>query len=261
LMAADMIESCIKRTLQAFEKWLQKGGKSTDYMVPIGISAMINVVIDAKNQSLKLCAVDGIDVHQYHTKIDEFLEKVSQQMIRGLVQKLISVLENVLGKLARYDEGSVFAPIFNFTSQINISKVLNPASSSQNPPANELGLSYVNFIRANLEIFHQKINDELWILGLFEYWYTQTMNAICDWLTDRLDLSLHPYQMTCLGLIVKKTYSEFEIQGAPEVCLRSKTYQTIYARMQMEEANVHLKMEGGTGGERMFPARGEENDY
>lgn len=50
LMAADMIESCIKRTLQAFEKLLQKGGKSTDYMVPIGISAMINVVIDAKNQ-------------------------------------------------------------------------------------------------------------------------------------------------------------------------------------------------------------------
>lgn len=31
--------------------------------------------------------------------------------------------------------------------------------------------------------------------------------------------------------------------------------------MQMEEANVHLKMEGGGSGERMFPARGEDDDY
>ena len=35
---------------------------STDYIVPTDMCAMINVILDAKNQSLKLCAVDGVDV-------------------------------------------------------------------------------------------------------------------------------------------------------------------------------------------------------
>ena len=35
---------------------------ATDYLLPTEICAMVNVVIDAKNQSLKLCAVDGVDV-------------------------------------------------------------------------------------------------------------------------------------------------------------------------------------------------------
>ena len=32
-----------------------------DYIVPTEICAMINVVLDAKNQSFKLCSVDGVD--------------------------------------------------------------------------------------------------------------------------------------------------------------------------------------------------------
>lgn len=63
-MACDMIESCITRTDQAFQHWLKKGTGfvSTDYVLPSEMCAMVNVILDAKNQSFKLCAVDGVDV-------------------------------------------------------------------------------------------------------------------------------------------------------------------------------------------------------
>lgn len=63
-MACDMIESCIQRTENAFQQWLKKSVTfiSTDYILPSEMCAMVNVILDAKNQSFKLCAVDGIDV-------------------------------------------------------------------------------------------------------------------------------------------------------------------------------------------------------
>lgn len=64
LMACDMIESCIQRTEGSFQQWLKKSVTfiSTDYIIPSEMCAMVNVILDAKNQSFKLCAVDGIDV-------------------------------------------------------------------------------------------------------------------------------------------------------------------------------------------------------
>ena len=78
MMACDMIDSCIKRTDASFQNHLNRikiNLNPTDYIVPTEICAMINVVIDAKNQSFKLCAVDGIDVVSY------FLKKYTQTSI------------------------------------------------------------------------------------------------------------------------------------------------------------------------------------
>ena len=54
----------ISRTYTSFETQLKKGIliDATTYVLPSEICAMVNVVLDAKNQSLKLCAVDGVDV-------------------------------------------------------------------------------------------------------------------------------------------------------------------------------------------------------
>lgn len=64
LMACDMIESCLQRTEQSFQGWLKKSVTfiSTDYIISTEMCAMVNVILDAKNQSFKLCSVDGIDV-------------------------------------------------------------------------------------------------------------------------------------------------------------------------------------------------------
>lgn len=154
-MACDMIESCIQRTENAFQQWLKKSVTfiSTDYIIPSEICAMVNVILDAKNQSFKLCAVDGIDVvsvqfkfiykthhlnakhnntitfanrilffatfqHQYHTKIDDQIDKTLASMNQGLMAKLMSVLEATLSKLSRYDEGSLIGSILSFTVNI-----------------------------------------------------------------------------------------------------------------------------------------------
>jgi len=216
LMAADMIEAAAKRTLKAFEVWIKRGSKGTDYILPTEVLVMINVVIDFKNQALKLCSLHtGENMHQYHTKSDEFLEKVQQQMKQNIIDKLTSVLENTTGKLARYDEGSFFSSILSLAK-----------------PTDELGKQYVNFMRASLEQIRQKIVDEIYVLTIFEAWYAAQMKMISDWLTERLDSGLHPYQLTCLMNMTKKCYSDFELQLVPESTLKSKVYQTICSRLQ-----------------------------
>ncbi|KAH9643917.1 hypothetical protein HF086_016467 [Spodoptera exigua] len=64
LMACDMMETCIQRTEASFQSWLKKSVTfmSTDYILPAETCAMVNVALDAKNQALKLCAVEGVDI-------------------------------------------------------------------------------------------------------------------------------------------------------------------------------------------------------
>ena len=65
-----LIFNYIFRTDDKFQNHLKKGIvlNATDYLLPTEICAMVNVVIDAKNQSLKLCAVDGVDVVSFCTQ-------------------------------------------------------------------------------------------------------------------------------------------------------------------------------------------------
>lgn len=237
LMACDMIESCIQRTDTAFQQWLKKGVTfiSTDYIIPTEMCAMVNVILDAKNQSFKLCAVDGVDLHQYHTKIDDMIEKTSSGMTQGMIAKLVSVLEATLSKLGRYDEGSLIGSILSFTNVSGTGK--------------DMGQAYVNFTRNCMDQIRSKVNDELWILNFFEQWYMAQIQIICNWLSERLDHSLHFYQCTCLAVIVKKLYSDFELQGVMEDKLNSKIYQTVSQRMQTEEAACALSMPQGRGDE------------
>ncbi|CAE1300698.1 CADPS [Acanthosepion pharaonis] len=162
IMAADMIEAAAKRTLKAFETWLKKGSKGTDYIIHSEVCVMVNVITDCKNKALHLCALDSGE------------------------NILLSVLESVLSKLARYDEGTFFSSILSLTK-----------------PVNEIGKAYVDFMRGNLEQLRQRLADELLTLNIFEQWYTGQTKLICDWLTERLDLSLHPYQLTCIMTINK----------------------------------------------------------
>lgn len=75
-----------------------------------------------------------------------------------------------------------------------------------------------------------------------QQWYTAQIQMLCNWLSERLDHSLHLYQCTCLAHIVKKIYSDFELQGVMEEKLNTKTYQTIDKRMKTEEATCALTM-------------------
>ncbi|XP_066208153.1 calcium-dependent secretion activator 1 isoform X7 [Saccopteryx leptura] len=223
LMASDMIESCVKRTRIAFEVKLQKTSRSTDFRVPQSICTMFNVMVDAKAQSTKLCSMEmgqefAKEWHQYHSKIDELIEETVKEMITLLVAKFVTILEGVLAKLSRYDEGTLFSSFLSFT--------VKAASKYVDVPQ----------------------------------WYNSSMNVICTWLTDRMDLQLHIYQLKTLIRMVKKTYRDFRLQGVLDSTLNSKTYETIRNRLTVEEATASVSEGGGLQGISMKDSDEEDEE-
>uniref|UniRef100_A0AAX7SH09 Calcium dependent secretion activator 2 n=1 Tax=Astatotilapia calliptera TaxID=8154 RepID=A0AAX7SH09_ASTCA len=240
LMASDMMEACVKRTKSAFDAKMQKVCKSTDSLLPLSVCTMFNVLIDAKNQCSKLCVLDSEQEQQYHSKIDVLIDEALKDIITSLVSKFAAVLNGVLSKLSRYDEGTFFSSVLSFTVS---SHVFVPGNGVM-----DLADTYTSFVRQNQDILHCGVSDELYIETVFDQWYTDSMRAICVWLTDRLDLQLHMYQLKTLINIVKKTYHDFRLQGVQDSTLNIKSYETIYNRLTMEEATVAVKAGDGLRG-------------
>jgi calcium-dependent secretion activator len=121
-MASDMIEACATRVLKQLDVQMKKGNIisgtiGTDYLFSNECCTMVNVIIDCKAQALKLCSYNG-NLNRYHTKIDEFLERSLNEISKQIVAKFLSVLDSILKKLSRYDEGSFFAPILSLTVRL-----------------------------------------------------------------------------------------------------------------------------------------------
>ncbi|XP_025907446.1 calcium-dependent secretion activator 2 isoform X4 [Nothoprocta perdicaria] len=252
LMATDMIEACVKRTRIAFELKLQKTNKSTDLRIPSSLCTMFNVLVDAKKQTAKLCILDGGQEQQYHSKIDDLIEETVKEIISLLVSKVVSVLEGVLSKLSRYDEGTFFSSLVSFTVKAAAKYVDVPK------PGMDLADTYIMFVRQNQDILREKVNEEMYIEKLFDQWYSSSMKVICVWLADRLDVQLHIYQLKTLIKIVKKTYRDFRLQGVLEGTLNSKTYDTVHSRLTVEEATVSVTAAGGLQGISMKDSDEEE---
>ncbi|KAM8891048.1 calcium-dependent secretion activator 2-like isoform 3-T3 [Spinachia spinachia] len=247
LMASDMMEACIKRTKWAFDCKMQKAGRSTEFRVAPPLCTMFNVLMDAKKQCSKLCVLDaGQEIdrqwQQYHSKIDVLIDEAFKDMISSLVAKLTAVLDGVLSKLSRYDEGTFFSSILSFTN-----------------PGMDLADTYITFIRQNQDALRDGVADELHVDEVFEQWYSGAMKAACVWLADRLDLQLHTYQLKTLIKIVKKTYRDFRLQGVLDATLNNKSYETVYARLAGEEATAAVKSGDGLQGISMRDSD-EEDD-
>uniref|UniRef100_A0A8C5HE45 Calcium dependent secretion activator 2 n=1 Tax=Gouania willdenowi TaxID=441366 RepID=A0A8C5HE45_GOUWI len=253
LMASDMMEACVKRTKSAFDTKMQKASKTTDFRVPPSVCTMFNVLMDAKKQCSKLCVLDSGQEQQYHSKIDVLIDDAFKEMISSLVSKFAAVLDGVLSKLSRYDEGTLFSSILSFTVKAAAKYVEVPK------PGMDVADTYITFVRQNQDILRDHINDELCIENMFEQWYTGSMKMVCVWLTDRLDLQLHMYQLKTLIKIVKKTYRDFRLQGVLDGTLNNKSYETIYNRLTVEEATAAVKAGDGLQGISMRDSE-EEDD-
>lgn len=258
LMASDMMEACVKRTKSAFDSKMQKSSRSTDFRVPLSVCTMFNVLMDAKKQCSKLCVLDtGQETdkqwQQYHSKIDVLIDDTFKEMMASLVAKFASVLDSVLSKLSRYDEGTFFSSILSFTVKAAAKYVEVPK------PGMDLADTYITFVRQNQDILRDRVNDELYTEKVFDQWYTSSMKAICVWLTDRLDLQLHMYQLKTLIKIVKKSYRDFRLQGVLDGTLNNKSYETIFNRLSVEEATAAVKAGDGLQGISMRDSDGEDD--
>ncbi|XP_039627367.1 calcium-dependent secretion activator 1 isoform X7 [Polypterus senegalus] len=254
LMSSDMIESCVKRTRIAFEAKLQKTSRSTDFRVPQSICTMFNVMVDAKAQSAKLCSMEMGQERQYHSQIDNLIEETVKEMITLLVAKFATILEGVLAKLSRYDEGTLFSSFLSFTVKAASKYVDVPK------PGMDVADAYVTFVRHSQDILRDKVNEEIYIERLFDQWYTSSMNLIGTWLTDRMDLQLHIYQLKILIRIVKKKYRDFRLQGVLDSTLNSKMYDTVRNRLTLEEATASVSEGGGLQGITMKDSDEEDEE-
>ncbi|XP_077582324.1 calcium-dependent secretion activator 1 isoform X9 [Stigmatopora nigra] len=253
LMSSDMIESCIKRTRASFEAKLQRSSRATDFRVPQSVCTMFNVMVDAKVQSAKLCAMDLDQERQYHSQIDNLIEETVKEMITLLVAKFVVILESVLAKLSRYDEGTLFSSFLSFTVKAASKYVDVPK------PGMDVADGYVTFVRHSQDMLREKVNEEVYVERLFDQWYTSTMNMVGTWLTDRMDLQLHVYQLKILIRIVKKKYRDFRLQGVLDSTLNSKMYETVRNRLTLEEATASVR-EGGMQGISMKDSDEEGSD-
>ncbi|XP_038553748.1 calcium-dependent secretion activator 1 isoform X7 [Micropterus salmoides] len=253
LMSSNMIENCVKRTRMAFESKLTKSSKSTDFRISPTLCTMFNVMVDAKDQSAKLCAMEMGQEKQYHTQIDELIEESVKDMIQLLVAKFVAILEGVLAKISRYDEGTLFSSFLSFTVKAASKYVDVPK------PGMDVADGYVTFVRHSQDMLRDKVNEEVYIERLFDQWYTATMNLLGTWLTERMDQQLHVYQLKILIRITKKKYRDFRLQGVLDSTLNSKMYDTVRNRLTLEEATASVR-EGGMQGISMKDSDEEDEE-
>nr|CDS27885.1 calcium dependent secretion activator 1 [Hymenolepis microstoma] len=245
-MCSSLLREAAKRTLVELDSHLRQSSKSTELIVPLECLTMINTITAIRMQLFSLChrnesevagdAQSGsktespgeISISQptsvrMYTETEAFLEGIHRQMSVILTDHLAYVLTTVLNRLARYDEGNL------------ISSILTLAK-----PVDEDGRSYTHFISANLQILCQNLVDDVYLLSLFENWYTSQLRLIQEWLTQRRNNVLHAYQIKCLATIVRKVFSDFELQGVATHVLENMTYKNVCHRLQVEEATLSV---------------------
>uniref|UniRef100_A0A4W6DP66 Ca2+-dependent activator protein for secretion b n=1 Tax=Lates calcarifer TaxID=8187 RepID=A0A4W6DP66_LATCA len=165
LMSSNMIENCVKRTRMAFESKLAKSSKSTDFRISPTLCTMFNVMVDAKDQSAKLCAMEMGQEKQFHSQIDDLIEESVRDMIQLLVAKFVAILEGVLAKISRYDEGTLFSSFLSFTVKAASKYVDVPK------PGMDVADGYVTFVRHSQDMLRDKVNEEVYIERLFDKKY------------------------------------------------------------------------------------------
>ena len=224
LMASDMIQSVVSRTLKKFSEFIKSYRVSFEFCITEQLCNLINAVVECRKQSVKICAA-GVDAsgttHLYHVKVEEVLEEGYENMQKQITDKLDKVLEMVLTKLSRYDEGSFTASLFSLAK-----------------PGMELSYSFTSFINSNQEILREKISDEVFIESVFTKWYNSSVKLLAKWLNERAELQLHLYQLKTLIKIFKSLYRDFELQGVCEI--KNKDYESVHKRLSVEEATASV---------------------
>ncbi|KTG04766.1 hypothetical protein cypCar_00029971, partial [Cyprinus carpio] len=102
---------------------------------------------------------------QYHSKIDVLIDEAFKEMISSLVSKFAAVLDGVLSKLSRYDEGTFFSSILSFTVKAAAKYVDVPK------PGMDLADTYITFVRQNQDILRDRVNDEMYTEKIFDKSY------------------------------------------------------------------------------------------
>ncbi|XP_028398067.1 calcium-dependent secretion activator 1-like isoform X2 [Dendronephthya gigantea] len=236
LMSSDMIEACVMRVRESYSSWIKRGRYAMDYVIPQQICVMFNVIAQASKQAKDICHSTAEmrmqrdrgnpAEHSYHPDVREFLMETESFLITEIVAKIDTVLEGLLKKLSRYDQGTIKSHIFSLSSQTD-----------------EARIKYIQFCQVNLGQIQNSIHDDRSRKKLLRNWYGHLMRLLVTWLTDRISLKLHPYQLQTLFPLVKSFPEDFAVYGLKSSrVLHSSNYKRVYSRLQVEET-----LESGEG--------------
>ncbi|VDO71333.1 unnamed protein product [Schistosoma margrebowiei] len=234
------------------ESLVRKCAKTVDLILPLECFTMLNTISELRAHLFSLChPTDPVNMvinntsnnitrshrqpvrnaTQLHMETQEFFESVQKNMMVIIIDHCMIILNGVLKKLTRFDENKLFSSILVLTK-----------------PNDEEGQAYGTFLHINLQNLSENLVDEVSMLSMLEIWYTRQMKAIYDWLIQRKSILLHPHQIKCLSIIVKKIFSAFELQGLPQNVLNTIVYQTVIQRIQVEETTQCVKKEARSSG-------------
>ncbi|CAH8504474.1 unnamed protein product [Schistosoma mattheei] len=252
ILCAQMLREVVKRTLIELESLVRKCAKTVDLILPLECFTMLNTISELRAHLFSLChPTDPVNMvinntsnnitrshrqsvrnaTQLHMETQEFFESVQKNMMVIIIDHCMIILNGVLKKLTRFDENKLFSSILVLTK-----------------PNDEEGQAYGTFLHINLQNLSENLVDEVSMLSMLEIWYTRQMKAIYDWLIQRKSILLHPHQIKCLSIIVKKIFSAFELQGLPKNVLNTIVYQTVIQRIQVEETTQCVKKEARSSG-------------
>uniref|UniRef100_A0A8C3IVW8 Calcium-dependent secretion activator 1 n=1 Tax=Chrysemys picta bellii TaxID=8478 RepID=A0A8C3IVW8_CHRPI len=211
-------------------------------------------------QRLKLMASDMIESCVKRTRIafEVKLQKTSRSTDFRVPQSICTMFNVMVDakaqstKLCSMEMGQEVKKCLCFSFSLFFSSIQKPGM--------DVADAYVTFVRHSQDVLRDKVNEEMYIERLFDQWYTSSMNVICTWLTDRMDLQLHIYQLKTLIRMVKKTYRDFRLQGVLDSTLNSKTYDTVRNRLTVEEATASVSEGGGLQGITMKDSDEEDEE-
>ncbi|KER20260.1 hypothetical protein T265_11143 [Opisthorchis viverrini] len=268
VLCAQMLREGVKRTLIELESTVRKCSKNTDLILPIECCTMLNTVTELRSHLFSLChSMDTSNslgsptkgttqnANQLHIETEEFFEGVHRNMLVIVVDQLVAVLNGVLGKLTRFDENKLLSSLLSLTVleldyQVVNTAFCNPSVANgftiQQKPTDEEGRAYSVFVHNNLQQLNDNLVDEVSLISLCENWYNRQIRMLYEWLVHRKSILLHPYQIKCLSVIVKKTFSYFELQGLPKSVLDTIMYQTVSHRLQVDETTQCVRQETGS---------------
>ncbi|KAA8593203.1 hypothetical protein FQN60_009319, partial [Etheostoma spectabile] len=149
-------------------------------------------------------------------------KKEGEQPVRGSVTPGLASRQGVM--LGARSQACCHAEAFTGTlRQIGscwhqVASLIHPGSaifSLSHVPLMELNL-HGDLLSSSIRIFgnliycstRPPIDDMYCVLVCLQQWYTSTMNLLGTWLTDRMDLQLHLYQLKILIRIVKHQHSK-----------------------------------------------------
>ncbi|KAK4469837.1 hypothetical protein MN116_007348, partial [Schistosoma mekongi] len=246
ILCAHMLREAVKRTLIELESLIRKCAKTVELILPLECFTMLNTISELRAHLFSLCqptdqgnmisnnSSNVVRLHrqttrnatQLHMETQEFFESVQKNMMIIIIDHCMIILNGVLKKLTRFDENKLLSSILVLTK-----------------PSDEEGQAYGTFLHTNLQNLSENLVDEVSLLSMLETWYTRQMKAIYEWLIQRKSILLHPHQIKCLSIIVKKIFSAFELQGLPKNVLNTIVYQTVIQRIQVEETTQCVKRE------------------